>query len=257
MVSPSTPFDFPADFREQRARRERGRLRLLSLPGRRWDHRWGWDPEHTAADAAVDFEALWSGHPFLAPSYSEPPVKSEPGACKPLGSWLQGAKSLLIPHSPLWPPGSPHTQQPCIPKALCPGEACASRAMLREGSGAGVARAGLCFSLQPCSRPRRCPPCRVPHRSRMDPIHLCRCLGSGTREGATGVRQPCFAVVNAAAREGECVQARGLAKVSAWSGGPAGGSVEKQVPSGGWKPAKCLLTLPSLPESCRCLGSQA
>lgn len=69
LISPSTPFDFPVDFREQRARREPGRRRLHSLPGQRCDRRWGWDPERAAVDVPVDFKALWSGRPSLAPSY--------------------------------------------------------------------------------------------------------------------------------------------------------------------------------------------
>ena len=98
---------------------------------------------------------------------SKSPVKNEPGACKPLGSWLQGAKSLLIPHSLPWPLGSPHAQQSCIPKAtaLSPGEACTSQASLRENGGAGTSHAGLCrlmLLLAPCSSPQRCPQCPVP-----------------------------------------------------------------------------------------------
>lgn len=113
---PPAPFDFPVYFREQRARREPGWHRLRSLPLRQWDRRWGWDPDHTAVDAAVDFKVLWSGRPFLAPPSHLLKMNQERASPSAAGYRVQ--RACWYPTALPGPWGPPTPSSPASPKPL-------------------------------------------------------------------------------------------------------------------------------------------
>lgn len=203
-------------------------------------------------------------HPWH-PVTSKPPVKNEPGACKPFGSWLQGSKSLLIPTALRGPWGPPrpavlHPQSHCSVsrRSLCfPGVTKGRRWSWHVTRWALSANASPC----PCSSPQQYPQCPVPGSPSVGAgwIASTSAAAWGTAPGKVplglgGCISPCF--------KPRC-QGRGMcpgAQPHQSTGVVWRTSKRLRGQAGSfWGPGnqrKCLLTLSSLLKSCRCLGSQ-